>query len=59
LIDYAIAGRPVLNIKSDTDFSLLLEFMAGNYYGKMDLEPPVNYDIKVIAKKFTCLAEVD
>lgn len=52
LIDYAITGRPVLNITSDDDFSGLAEFMDSNFCRKMDLEPPANYDIRVIAEKF-------
>jgi len=59
LIDYAITGRPVLNITSKTDFSDLLEFLNGNYRSKMDLESPMNYDIRVVAKKFTRLHATD
>ncbi len=55
LIDYSIAGRPVLNIDSGTDFSGLLEFMNGNYNRKMRLEPLDKYDIKEIAERFTNL----
>ena len=55
LIDYLIAGRPILNINSGTDFSGLLEFMNGNYSRKMSLEPINNYDIKEVAEKFTHL----
>lgn len=55
LIDYAITGRPVLNVTADTDFSLLLEFLDGNYSGKMRLESPSHFDIKMVSKKFICL----
>ncbi len=55
LIDYAITGRPVFNISSDTDFALLMEFFQGKYSGKMDLAPPEDYDIRTVAKKFTQL----
>lgn len=55
LIDYAITGRPVLNIASDANFSSLLEFLDGNYAGKMDVVPKENYDIRMIAEKFTRL----
>ena len=57
LIDYSITGRPVLNISTEADFSVLLEFMNGNYSRKMNLEPPINYDIKVVAEKFTHLCK--
>ena len=55
LIDYSITGRPVLNVTSETDVSILLEFIDGNYSRKMILEPLMNYDIKLIAAKFTRL----
>ena len=52
LIDYAITGRPVLNITSRMDFSVLLDFMDGNYNKKMKLGDPKNYDIREVAGKF-------
>ena len=52
LIDYAIAGRPVLNINSGTDFTALVEFLEGNYRSKMNMEDISNYDIRSIAEKF-------
>lgn len=52
LIDYAITGRPVLNISSDTDFSLLMEFFNGNYSRKIDLAPAEDYDIRIVADRF-------
>jgi hypothetical protein len=52
LIDYSIAGRPVLNITSNFDFSILLEFIDGVYNRRMLLDSPNNYDIREIAKKF-------
>jgi len=55
LIDYALTGRPVFNLSSDTDFSLLKEFFKGNYSGKMDLAPPDDYDIRTVVKKFSLL----
>jgi len=59
LIDYAITGRPVLNITSETNPSLILEFMEGNYNREMNLEPMMNYDIRVVARKFTRLHATD
>jgi glycosyltransferase involved in cell wall biosynthesis len=59
LIDYAITGRPVFNISSDTDFSLLMEFFKGNYAGKMDLAPPGDYDIRTVTSKFLLLQTED
>lgn len=55
LIDYSITGRPVLNIKKDDDFSVLLRFFENDYSRKMDLEPLETYNIKSIAKQFVDL----
>ncbi len=52
LIDYAITNRPVFNVASSTDLSEILKFMDGDYGGKMALDPPENYDIRVVADKF-------
>ncbi|HBE42682.1 MAG TPA: hypothetical protein DDW27_16065 [Bacteroidales bacterium] len=59
LIDYAITGRPVLNVTSDTDFTLLIEFLDGDYKGRMKLEPPEKYDIRVVAEAFVRLHDND
>lgn len=58
LIDYAISGRPVLNIASGTGFAPLLEFMDGNYSGKMDLGSLAKYDISVVAQNFLGLNHI-
>jgi hypothetical protein len=55
LIDYAITGRPVLNVTSDSDFKQLIDFLDGNYTGRMKLEPPEKYDIRVVAEAFANL----
>ena len=55
LIDYAIAGRPVINIVNGTDFSGFQEFLEGNFNKRMKLEPATSYDIKVVAEKFLSL----
>jgi len=55
LIDYAITGRPVFNITSSTDISVLNEFFRGNYEGRMELAPPDDYDIRTICKNFLSL----
>lgn len=57
LIDYAIAGRPVLNIRNDTDFTILAKFMEGDYSQRMVLEPPASYDIRNVAHSFVNLVE--
>lgn len=55
LIDYAITGRPVFNITSSTDISLLNDFFQGKYEGRMELAPPDDYDIRTICKNFLSL----
>ncbi len=52
LIDYAITGRPVLNLTSTPDFTALLEFMDGNYDRRVLMESLANYDIRIVAGKF-------
>lgn len=55
LIEYAITGRPVINIKSDSDFSDLVEFLDGNYQSKISLPPVSTFNIINIANKFLSL----
>jgi glycosyltransferase involved in cell wall biosynthesis len=57
LIDYAIAGRPVLNIRNDTDLPILAQFMEGDYSGKMLFDPITSYDIRNVARAFVNLFE--
>lgn len=52
LIDYAITGRPVLNIKQGSDFAELVDFLKGDYSGKMELPDPDQYDIRNVSKQF-------
>lgn len=55
LIDYAITGRPVFNISSSTDLSLLLAFFKGQFESRMELAPPGDYDIRTVCKNFLSL----
>jgi glycosyltransferase involved in cell wall biosynthesis len=57
LIDYAYAGRPVLNILANDDFSGLTQFMEGDYTKRMNLVSPENFEIDKIAKKFISLCD--
>jgi len=52
LIDYAITGRPVLNVTQEIDYSKVLEFLDGNYTRKLELGNVNKYDIKEVAKQF-------
>lgn len=52
LIDYAISGRPILNIKSDKlDSDNIKAFLSGDYSGKRQMDIS-RYHIKVVANQF-------
>lgn len=55
LIDYAITGRPVLNIEKDFISEHLLEFLRRDYQNKMQLPDPEDYHIKNISNDFLSL----
>jgi hypothetical protein len=55
LIDYAITGKPVLNIDKDFSDDLLKEFLARDYSRKMQLPDPEKFLISNIADKFLTL----
>ncbi|HPF03108.1 MAG TPA: glycosyltransferase [Desulfobacteraceae bacterium] len=57
LIDYSIAGRPVLNIKRDLNQADVRAFLDGNYKNKMILPDPGEYHIGRVAKKFLELSD--
>jgi hypothetical protein len=52
LIDYAITARPVLNIKKDTEFSVVDEFLAGDYTNRIQLENLARFDIRSVVNQF-------
>jgi hypothetical protein len=58
LIDYSMSGRPVLNIREDDNLLLLIEFMNGNFTGRMHLPEITTYDIKRVAQSFINLLSV-
>ena len=55
LIDYAITGRPVLNIEKAFNKEHLQEFLNGDYRNKMKLPDPECYHIKSISNRFLSL----
>jgi len=57
LIDYSIAGRPVLNITRDFRADDLHAFLNGNYARRMNLPDPEQFHITNIALKFLDLME--
>jgi hypothetical protein len=52
LIDYVIAGKPVLNISRDFNGEILSSFLKGDYTCRMQLPDPKQYHIKTISKCF-------
>jgi hypothetical protein len=52
LIDYAIVGRPVLNITSEFDNKEILAFLNGDYDHRMILADPKQYHIETITGHF-------
>lgn len=56
LIDYAVAGRPVLNIEHDFSPAICTEFMHGNYKNKMVLPPAETLHINTIVEQIISLS---
>jgi hypothetical protein len=52
LIDYTIAGRPILNITQNLNEKDLLAFISGDYRNRMILSDPLQYHIKNISRLF-------
>jgi hypothetical protein len=56
LIDYAITGKPVLNILKDFNREEVNEFLSGNYCAELVIRDIEQYDIKNVAEAFITLA---
>jgi hypothetical protein len=52
LIDYAIAGRPIMNVDSNFDGKELLAFLNRDYSGRMVIPDIERYHISNIARSF-------
>ena len=52
LIDYAVTGRPVLNITKNIDFNAVNDFLNAKYEKKMKFYDLKKYDIKNVVKQF-------
>lgn len=52
LIDYALAGRPVLNIKREFKGDEVKAFLEGDYRCRMSLPDPEHFHIRNISKLF-------
>lgn len=59
LIDYAISGKPVLNIKTKFLADEVRAFINGDYSGKMIMPDVGNYHITKVAGMFLKLAGID
>lgn len=57
LIDYGIAGRPILDVSNDfSDPALFLQFFQGDYTGKHDITFLDQFRIENVAQQFLDLA---
>ncbi len=56
LIDYAICGRPVLNITKDLDIENINRFLKADYSNKMILPDIENYRIENVSQAFIDLS---
>jgi len=59
LIDYALTGRPILNINKktiDRDILVLKEFLSANYRNAFEVPDIEKYNIKLVAQSFLSLA---
>jgi hypothetical protein len=60
LIDYALAGRPILNINpSEPDLSKINEFMNGKYTNAFQVPNIERYNIKSVTDQFLSLSDLD
>jgi len=58
LIDYALVGRPILNITAHNfDTNILLAFLKRDYSNSFKLDNLENYNIKTITNQFLSLAD--
>lgn len=57
LIDYAISGRPILNITKDLDTENIDRFLKGDYSGNMELPDINNYRIENVCASFLDLLD--
>ena len=58
LIDYGIAGRPVLDVENDfSDSTSFLKFYEGDYSGEHKIDFLDNYRIEYVAQQFLDLAK--
>ncbi|WP_157686612.1 hypothetical protein [Nonlabens sp. Hel1_33_55] len=60
LIDYALAERPILSIRSSTFNHITVdEFLMGNYKNQLEIENLEQYNIRNVAQQFVELYSID
>ncbi len=52
LIDYVLAGRPVLNIKAIIEPEIIIKFLQGDYSSRFSIENIQKYNIENVVKQF-------
>ena len=58
LIDYAITGRPILNVdKGNLNTDRVNEFLEGTYTNRLEIGDISAYHIKNVAQQFIALAD--
>ncbi|WP_160232180.1 glycosyltransferase [Acinetobacter indicus] len=59
LIDYSLAGRPILSLNTNNmlNIDLINDFLKGNYTKQLVVDNIENYNIKNVAKSFLSLSE--
>jgi hypothetical protein len=56
LIDYALTKRPILNIKSDLEIPIILEFLSRDYSKALVIKDIEQFNISKVSKQFIELA---
>lgn len=57
LIDYALTGRPIINVYGELDEKVILEFLAGNYENSYKTPNMEKYKIENVVDEFLSLAK--
>jgi hypothetical protein len=57
LIDYALVGRPVINITNELNVEYVLQFLSGEYKNAMKIENINQYRIENVCSEFLKLIQ--
>lgn len=58
LIDYAIIGKPVINITRNFNYEIVKEFLHGNFTHKMELPDTKQFHITAVCRQFLDLLDI-